>query len=164
ADGQRLTGLAAAEPMEPSDHRPLDVCCVGDLCVDLILSGDVVPRFHQEEQLIDDYVLEVGGSATIFASQFVKLGGRAGLVGAVGEDAFGATVRAKLEALGIDHHRVRQQPSIKTGLGAALVRPDGDRAILTYPGSIDAVEPAALDEDLLSNCRHWHIASYFLLT
>jgi len=130
----------------------------------LILSGEVVPRFRQEEQLIDDYVLELGGSATIFASQFVKLGGRAGLVGAVGEDVFGAFVDAGLEALGIDHCRVRRGQAIKTGLGVALVRPDGDRAILTYAGSIDAVEPLELDGALLSSCRHWHIASYFLLT
>jgi sugar/nucleoside kinase (ribokinase family) len=145
-------------------ERPLDVCCAADLCVDLILSGDVVPRFHQIEQLIENYALEIGGSATIFASQFVKLGGRAGLVGAVGEDSFGALVRARLTALGIDDRRVRQPAGIKTGLGLALVRPDGDRAILTYGGSIDAVEPAELDEALLRSCRHWHIASYFLLT
>src|SRR5713101_1710163 len=100
--------------MEPSGRRPLDVCCVGDLCVDLILSGDVVPRFHQEEQLVDDYTLEIGGSASIFASQFVKLGGRAGLVGAVGQDAFGATVVGKLEELDVDRQRVRQRPRIKT--------------------------------------------------
>src|SRR5437763_14953906 len=104
--------------MDRPDHSPLDVCCAADLCVDLIMSGDVVPRFHQVEQLVDDYVLEIGGSATIFASQFVKLGGRAGLVGVVGEDAFGAGVLAKLEQLGIDHRRVKPQAALKTGLGA----------------------------------------------
>jgi ribokinase len=149
--------------MDPLDRRPLDVCCAADLCVDLIMSGDVVPRFHQVEQLVEDYVLEIGGSATIFAGQFVKLGGRAGLVGAVGDDAFGAVVLAKLEQLGIDHRRVKPQAALKTGLGVALARPDGDRAILTYLGSIDGVGPADLDEALLSTCRHWHIASYFLL-
>jgi sugar/nucleoside kinase (ribokinase family) len=149
--------------MDAPDHRILDVCCAADLCVDLILSGDVVPRFHQVEQWVDDYVLEIGGSATIFASQFVKLGGRAGLVGSVGEDAFGQVVRAKLEQLGIDHRRVKREAGLKTGLGIALSRPDGDRAILTYPGSIDAAGPDELDEELLSTCRHWHVASYFLL-
>lgn len=145
-------------------EQALDICCAADLCVDLILSGDVVPRFHQVEQLVDDYVLEIGGSATILASQFVKLGGRAGLVGAVGEDAFGAFVEARLADLGIDRRRVRREPAIKTGLGVALVPPDGDRAILTCAGSIDAVEPSELDGALLSSCRLWHIASYFLLT
>jgi sugar/nucleoside kinase (ribokinase family) len=84
-------------------------------------------------------------------------------VGVVGDDAFGAVVLAKLEQLGIDHHRVTQQAALKTGLGVALAKPDGDRAILTYLGSIDGAGPADLDEALLSTCRHWHIASYFLL-
>lgn len=144
-------------------NERLDVCCAADLCADLILTGDVVPRFHQEEQLVDDYTLELGGSATIFASQFVKLGGRAGLVGAVGEDAFGTMILENAGRLGIDLRMVRRDAAIKTGLGVALVRPDGDRAILTYLGSIDAVAPSDLSDELLSACRHWHIASYFLL-
>jgi sugar/nucleoside kinase (ribokinase family) len=149
--------------MDAPNNRGLDVCCAGDLCVDLILSGDVVPRFGQAEQWVDDYALEIGGSATIFASQFVKLGGRAGLVGTVGEDVFGEVVREKLKQLGIDHRRVKREAGLKTGLGVALAQPGGDRAILTYPGSIDGVGPAELDQELLSTCRHWHIASYFLL-
>ncbi|HZO89085.1 MAG TPA: carbohydrate kinase family protein [Chthonomonadaceae bacterium] len=141
----------------------LDVCCAADLCVDLIVTGDVTPRFRQVEQLVDDYTLELGGSATIFASQFARLGGRAGLIGAVGADAFGQFVRERLKALGVDVRRVRQQTALKTGLGLALIKPDGDRAILTYSGTIDAVQPSDLTPDLVSAFRHWHIASYFLL-
>ena len=124
--------------------------------------GDVRPRFHQFEQIIDGYVVELGGSANIFASQFVKLGGTAGVVGWVGQDAFGAFVREKLRSLGVDDSRVPTHPRLKTGLGVALTEPD-DRAILTYPGTIDSVEPTDLAADLLSACQHWHVASYFLL-
>lgn len=58
-------------------NQLLDVFCVADMCVDLVLAGNVRPQFHQVEQLIDTYTLELGGSANIFASQFAKLGGRA---------------------------------------------------------------------------------------
>jgi ribokinase len=133
------------------------------MCVDLLLMGNVRPRFRQVEQIIADYVVELGGSANIFASQFVKLGGTAGVLGRVGEDAFGDFVRERLRGLGVDDSRVRRDPKLKTGLGVALSEPD-DRAILTYPGTIDSVEPADLDSGLLSACRHWHIASYFLLS
>ena len=47
----------------------LDVVTVADMCVDLVLTGDVRPRFHQIEQIIENYELELGGSANIFASQ-----------------------------------------------------------------------------------------------
>jgi ribokinase len=141
----------------------LDVLCVADMCVDLVLRGNVRPRFQQIEQLIDDYWLELGGSANIFASQFVKLGGRAGVIGWLGADPFGDLALARHRELGVDVSRVRRHAAEKTGLGVALAEPD-DRAILTYVGTIDAVQAEALSADLLLVCRHWHIASYFLLS
>jgi sugar/nucleoside kinase (ribokinase family) len=141
----------------------LDVCSVADLCADLLLAGDVVPRFGQVEQLIDDYALEVGGSATIFASQFARLGGRAGLIGAVGDDTLGRAIGERLATLGVEISRVARRPDLQTGLGVSLVKPDGDRAMLTYLGAIHAAQPADLTEDLLATCRHWHLASLFLL-
>jgi ribokinase len=132
------------------------------MCVDLILRGNVRPRFRQIEQLIGDYHLEVGGSSNIFASQFVKLGGTCALIGAVGRDAFGDFLRSQLAGAGIDVSRVRRDAALKTGVGTALV--DGeDRAILTYTGSIDAVQPRELTDALAASVRHWHIASYFLM-
>lgn len=148
--------------MNNSLSNRLDVLCAADLCVDVILKGRVRPAFGQVEQIIDQYTIELGGSATIFASQFARLGGAAGILGTIGEDLFGHFVRQKLDGLNIDISRVRVDPAITTGAGFALVDGD-DRAILTYPGTIDALMPDDLTEDLLTACRHWHIASYFLL-
>jgi sugar/nucleoside kinase (ribokinase family) len=44
-----------------------------------------------------------------------------------------------------------------------LSRP-GDRAILTFPGTISAFAAADLDAKLLTTTRHVHVASYFLQT
>jgi sugar/nucleoside kinase (ribokinase family) len=144
-------------------ERDFDVGCVADLCVDFLLTGNVVPRFGQVEQYIDDYAVELGGSATIFAGQFAKLGGRVAIVGVVGRDPFGALLLEKLQEIGLDTGRVRRDPAIKTGLGVSLVKPDGDRGMLTYSGGIGAVAPEELTEELLRSCGHWHLASYFLL-
>jgi sugar/nucleoside kinase (ribokinase family) len=140
----------------------LDCLSVADLCVDLILRGDVRPRFGQVEQLVDGYTLELGGSADIFAAQFAALGGSAGVIGCAGRDALGRFAVDRLRDLGVDASRVRQHPDLPTGLGVALVE-RGDRAILTALGTIDAVGPDELTDALLAACRHWHIASYFLL-
>lgn len=140
----------------------LDVLCVADMCIDLVLSGNVRPRFSQQEQLIGDYQIELGGSANIFATQFARLGGRAGVIGWVGRDPFGSFARTRLEKLGVDTSLVGWHDTLKTGLGVALVEP-GDRAILTYSGTIDAVTPAQLEDKLAGATHHWHIASYYLL-
>ena len=140
----------------------LDALTVADMCVDLILTGDVRPRFNQIEQLIENYELELGGSANIFASQLAKLGARVGVIGCVGQDVLGDFVLQKLQAIGVETSRVGRHPQLKTGLGVALAEPQ-DRAILTYLGTIDAVQPQDLPEEVSTVARHWHIASYFLL-
>jgi len=140
----------------------LDVLTVADMCVDLVLTGDVRPRFHQIEQIIENYELELGGSANIFACQLAKLGARVGVIGRVGLDALGEFVLQKLQETGVETSRVSRHPSLKTGLGVALADPQ-DRAILTYLGTIDAVQPRDLPDDMSAVACHWHIASYFLL-
>jgi sugar/nucleoside kinase (ribokinase family) len=132
------------------------------MTADLVLRGRELPRFGQVETLLDDYLLEIGGSANIFASQFCKLGGRAGLVGCVGADVLGSFLKAKLTTIGVDLRHVRDNPRIKTGVSTHLVH-QGDRAILTYLGTADGVRPEDLGDELLAGTRHWHIASYFLL-
>jgi hypothetical protein len=38
---------------------------VSDMCIDLVVTGNVRPEFHQVEQIVGDYALELGGSANI---------------------------------------------------------------------------------------------------
>lgn len=139
-----------------------DVLLAADMCVDLLLSGNVRPLFHQAEQLIGGYQLELGGSANIFASQLAKLGARVGVIGTLGADCLGEFALMRLHELGVGTGRVRVDPAVRTGLGVALIEAD-DRAILTYPGSLAAVGPELFPEVLAGACRHWHVASYFLL-
>ena len=44
-----------------------DVGTVSDMCVDLIVSGNVRPAFHQVEQIVDDYSMELGEGRLIFS-------------------------------------------------------------------------------------------------
>jgi len=145
-----------------AEFPKFDVMTVGDICVDLIVTGNVRPQFHQVEQIVTDCTLELGGSATIFASQLGKLGAQVGVFGWVGDDGFGRFVIEKLQAAHVDTRYIQRHPSLKTGVGIALAE-ENDRAILTYLGTIDATQPQDLDESALRSCRHWHIASYFLL-
>jgi len=142
--------------------RALDVMSVSDLCVDLLLRGNVRPQFGQTEQLIEGYELELGGSVNIFAAQFAKLGGNAGLLGRAGKDIFGQYFLTRMQACGVDTSKIRVDAEIKTGLGVALTEPR-DRAILTFLGSIDAVTPQELHALDRHSFGHWHIGSYFLL-
>lgn len=142
--------------------RPYDVITFGDMCVDLVVRGDdVTPRFGQVEKLVGDYALEMGGSACIFACQAARLGLRVAVLGRVGDDDFGQLAVRRLTACGVDTRHIQVDPALKTGLGVALCQ-GGDRAILTYAGSLDALEPAHVTDEFLASARHLHHASFFL--
>ena len=150
--------------MTMRDDKQYDILTFGDLCVDLIVTGeDVVPQFGQFEKLVGNYELEMGGSCSIFACQAAKLGLRVGILGKVGEDDFGRLVLRRLVESGVDVRHVRVDPALKTGLGIALCK-GNDRAILTYPGSLKAIFPEEVSDDLLRSARHLHHGSFFLQT
>jgi sugar/nucleoside kinase (ribokinase family) len=145
-------------------QKQYDVITFSDMCVDLILTGaDVTPQFGQVEKLISGYTLEMGGSCNIFACQAARLGLRTAVLGRVGDDDFGRLILRRLQEYGVDTRFVKVDPSLKTGLGVALC-PPGDRAILTYLGTIDAVYPEDMTDEILSAARHVHHASYYLHT
>jgi sugar/nucleoside kinase (ribokinase family) len=144
--------------------KQYDILTFGDMCVDLIVTGDdLVPRFSQFEKLVGDYDLEMGGSCNIFACQAAKLGLRVGVLGRIGDDDFGRLILRRLVESGVDVQHVVVDSALKTGLGIALCQ-GNDRAILTYLGSLNAVFPEEVSDDLLCSTRHLHHGSFFLHT
>lgn len=146
-------------------ERAYDVLTIADACVDLLIDlGETVPQFGQVELWVEDYFLEMGGSACIFACQAAKLGLRVGILGVVGDDPYGQLVLRRLGESGVDTRFMAVNPALKTGLGATLCRPSGDRAILTYGGSLNALGPDDVSDAFLALGRHLHYCSYYLQT
>lgn len=144
-------------------NKDIDVLTFGDVCVDLILSSkDIVPEFGQKEKLVDDYLLEMGGSCCIFACQTAKLGLKTVVVGKAGKDQFGTLVCNTLKDSGVLVDYIKVEDDEKTGISVALNR-GNDRAILTYNGTIDALGIQDVSYPLLKRIKHLHIGSYFLM-
>jgi ribokinase len=101
--------------------------------------------------------------ARIPACQAAKLGRKVAILGKVGRDAFGELVLRRLSDSGVDTRFVQVDPGLKTGIGIALCNEE-DRAILTYLGSILAIQPADVTDELLASARHLHHGSSFLHT
>ena len=116
-----------------------EVLVVGDANVDLVLTGDVRPRWGQSEQLVD------GAELTL----------------AVGRDAFGDRALDVLTTAGLDVSAVVRRASGGTGLSVILSPDDGDRAILTELGVLPSLTRAELPA--LERVRHLHVASPYLV-
>jgi sugar/nucleoside kinase (ribokinase family) len=76
---------------------------------------------------------------------------------------FGRFMLDALNARGVDTTHVIVDPAQKTGLTVILNRIQ-DRAMLTHLGAINALRAGQIPDDLLSQARHLHLASYFLQT
>lgn len=152
-----------SEEFELLHMKKYDIVTALDLCVDFLIDlGNTDPQFGQKEKLVDNYSLELGGSSAIFASQAAKLGLKTAGIGKVGDDFFGNFILEQLKTTGIICEHVTKDQHLKTGIGVGLCKKD-DRAILTYLGSIDAVDIADYKDSIIENTRHIHVGSYYLM-
>jgi sugar/nucleoside kinase (ribokinase family) len=135
---------------------------IGDCNPDLVLSGNVRPRFGQAETVVGDAELTVGGSAAITACAAVRLGLDCTLIAAIGDDALGRTQAEALSAAGVDLSGLSVDPEHATGVTVVLAE-TADRAILTAPGAIARLNRAAVDEAVLATADHVHVSAWFLL-
>jgi sugar/nucleoside kinase (ribokinase family) len=136
---------------------------IGDCNPDvLVLGEDVTPAFGQQEKLVDQVSLEIGGSAAITAVAAARLGLKVALIAAVGSDPAGTFMLDQLAREGVDVSAVIVRDGTPTGMTVALSR-GGDRAILTALGAIASLTSADVPHDLLARARHVHVSSYFLL-
>lgn len=158
--------MTAAETTQ-HDARPVSprpVVVVGDANVDLVLRGDVVPRFGQAEQLAESGDLVLGGSASIAAAGVARLGVPTSLVARVGADTFGTFTLDALRTCGVDVAHVETADDEPTGLSVILSTPQ-DRAILTVPGTIPTLTGERVThvlDGLGARPGLVHVASYFL--
>ncbi len=140
-----------------------DLLVIGEINPDLILQGqDIQPAFGQAEKLVDNAELVIGSSAVIVACGAAKLGLKTAFIGIVGDDIFGQFMLKAMAEKGIDTRHCQVNKSLATGFSVILSQPQ-DRAILTYAGSISALQVSDIDLRVLQEARHLHLSSFFLL-
>jgi D-beta-D-heptose 7-phosphate kinase/D-beta-D-heptose 1-phosphate adenosyltransferase len=94
----------------------LPILVVGDVMLDRFIVGRVT-RISPEAPVpivrFESEYVRLGGAANV-AHNIVALGGRAALVGLIGRDAAAATLRAQLEAAGVDADGLVEDPARPT--------------------------------------------------
>lgn len=143
-----------------SAPRPLDVIVVGDLFVDLVMSGFASwPARTGEELFAEFFCREIGGGAAITACGLAKLGAKVGVVGVVGETD-GQWLVERLEANGVNASAIQRSSREPTAVTVSISS-STDRTFLTYMGAnreLSAVfkRVAALGD--FTKARHVHLA------
>lgn len=138
------------------------VLVAGELNVDLVLAGLPSLPVLGRELVGTDFKVVLGSSSAITAARLAALGAAVDFVGIVGADDFGQVVLRELGRFGVGTDHV-QQVDTPTGVTIALTY-SRDRALLTYPGTIDVYDGQNITPELLSRYDHLHVGSFFLQT
>lgn len=127
-----------------SGRQDKPVVVVGSLNMDLVMRTPRVPvggeTLHGHE-----FSTLPGGKGANQAVACARLGAKVSMIGQVGNDGFGKTLRDGLAADGIDVSGVRQTPAVGTGVAMILVEDIGQNRIVLAAGANGALSPADID-------------------
>jgi sugar/nucleoside kinase (ribokinase family) len=134
---------------------------LGDLNLDIILSGLGVYPSLGEEILAQNCVMKPGGSAANVALMLALNGCPVRLFAQVGDDVQGRFVLQGLRAYGVDTGTISLSKEHNTGLTVSLTFPS-DRMYVTYPGTVQTATSSSLMNGYIKPASHLHLTSYFL--
>lgn len=107
--------------LSPDELGP--TICVGEILVEIVATT-VGEGFLAAQPLVGPYP---SGAPAIFIDQCGRLGGRAAMIGAVGDDDFGRVNLERLQADGVDVSAVAIDRDYPTGSAFVRYRPSGAR-------------------------------------
>lgn len=131
-----------------------EIVVVGSLNMDLVGRA---PRLPVPGETISgsSFATLPGGKGANQAVAAARLGARTAMIGCVGDDAFGAQLRAGLESDGVDCAGVRVVAGVSSGVALIVVEAAGKNGIVVIPGANGRLVPADVDarEDALAAAR-----------
>ncbi|GIJ07014.1 ribokinase [Micromonospora andamanensis] len=113
--------------------RQTRVVVVGSANMDLVATAEALPR-PGETRLGTDFVTVPGGKGANQAIAAARAGAVSVFLGAIGSDAFGVTLRARITAAGVDTSQLRTTYGA-SGVALVMVNAAGENAILVTPGA-----------------------------
>jgi ribokinase len=116
------------------------IVVVGSVNMDLVMQAPRLPVLG-ETLAAGPFVTASGGKGANQAVAAARLGASVGMVGRVGDDAFGGTLRLALEQEGIHVEHLLVSSGSSTGVASIFVV-EGDNAIAIAPGANALLSPS----------------------
>lgn len=134
-----------------------DIVAVGEVLIDLTQKG-------VDENGVAQYAANPGGAPANLAVAAARLGAKTAFVGKVGRDAFGNSLRAVLEANGVDTQGLLEDAKEHTTLAVVSVDETGERSFSFYrnPSADVNLRAEELPGSLLKDTRILHFGSVSL--
>ncbi len=134
-------------------HSPR-VVVVGSLNMDLVLRVSTLVRPGETIPAESLHTIP-GGKGANQAIALARLGARVVMMGRVGDDEYGAQLRAELEKEGVDVEHVRVTPGCSSGIALINVAASGENSIVIVAGANGRMTPADVESqaDILRDAK-----------
>lgn len=122
------------------------VVVVGSINIDLVANTEKIP-IEGETVLGKSFRIHPGGKGANQAVAVARLGYPVCMVGRLGDDSFGAQLKAHLESVGVDVAGVAISPGT-SGVAMIVVAEKGENSIVITPGANALLTPEDLDANI----------------
>lgn len=123
------------------------ILVLGSLNMDFMIQVKNMPK-SGETLLADDVYLNPGGKGANQAYALGKLGGKVAMLGAVGDDIYGAKMLANLEEVQVDVGGIKTLKETSTGLAFVSVYEGGDNSIIVVQGANGKLTRKLIDDNI----------------
>jgi ribokinase len=122
----------------------MSIVVFGSINMDLVAR---TPRLPAPGETLTGHSFQTfpGGKGANQAVACARLGAKTFMVGCVGGDVFGGTLKAQLEAAGVDHTNVEVDAQVSSGVALIAVEDSAQNSIIVVPGANGQVN----EKDLL---------------
>ncbi len=120
------------------------VVVVGSANMDLVGTAPALPR-PGETVLGDEFVMVPGGKGANQAMAAAKAGASCAFLGTLGSDQFGVTLRARIQASGVDMAYTRISYGA-SGVAIVMVDDTGENSIMVLPGANSTLTDLSAEE------------------
>ncbi len=122
-----------------------DVIVCGSLHLDIIVRAQFLPRID-ETAVGSGWKQVCGGKGGNQAVQAARAGARTAMIGRIGPDEFGKTLRANLSRADVDVTGLTEDRALGSGMSVAILQDNGDYGAVIVSGSNTTIDAAALPD------------------
>lgn len=130
------------------------ILIVGSLNVDMVMNVDHMPA-EGETILCDGMTLVPGGKGANQACAAGRLGTDVAMLGAIGDDDYGALQMKSLSEAGVEVGGLLKKKGQNTGTAFITVNKEGNNSIVVVPGANSAFRPEDIEanRELIEQCE-----------
>lgn len=140
-----------------------DCLCAGIIVADFVCAPVAAVPAAGGLEMTDAISLAIGGCAANVATDLVKIGRKAAVVGRVGTDMPGRFVRDELSCSGVETNWLVETPTLQTSSTLVInVRGEDRRFIHTF-GANAAFDGSEIPPDLIRQARSLYVGGFFLM-